>query len=83
MGKRKWHSLDHLVESVKELGGIKYLHGGIYDQSHKHVYEDYSSTIKLMSSAMEETLKRQEERLLKNRILSASETKMVKTVTQI
>lgn len=64
MGTSKWHALEHLVGNLRDLGGIQYMHGGLYEQSHKNFKEDYKLTSKRIHSAMRETLERQEERAL-------------------
>lgn len=64
MGTSKWHALEHVVDNLRDLGGIQYMHGGLYEQSHKNFKEDYKLTSKRVHSAMTETLKRQEERAL-------------------
>jgi len=41
MGTTKWYGLDHLAQDLREVGGIKYLHGGLYEKSHKLFKEDF------------------------------------------
>lgn len=59
MGTSKWHSLDHVVESLRHVGGIEYLHGGLYEHAHKRFKDAYKLTSRRKRSAMEETLRRQ------------------------
>ena len=64
MGTSKWHLLDHLCVDFRRTGGICYMSGGLYEMTHKFVKADYEKTSKRNSSAMSETMRRQEERIL-------------------
>lgn len=64
MGTVKWHLMDHIVADLRAVGGVEYLHGGIYEESHKLFKEDNRLTSRRKASAMAETIKKQEERAL-------------------
>ena len=64
MGTTKFHSLDHLVDDLKVMGGIEYLHGGLFEKVHKILKEDYALTSKRVNTAMQEAIVKNDERRL-------------------
>lgn len=64
MGTSKWYSMEHSLDSLRELGGVEYLNGGLYENSHRRFKEEYRLKSKRFSLEMEETMTRQSRRLL-------------------
>lgn len=52
MGTYKWHCLEHLVDSLKGVGGIEYLRAGHYESAHKITKRAYQITTEQNESAM-------------------------------
>lgn len=61
MGISKWYALDNLVQHLRELGWIEYMHGGLHDRSHKILKEDQNRTSKSITAAMQERMRRKEQ----------------------
>lgn len=53
METSRWHSLHHLVQDLRDVGGVEGLHGGIYVGSHKLFENEYSRTSTRSSVEME------------------------------
>lgn len=59
MATCKWHSLDQITSYIRDTGGIEYLHGRIYESSHKLFKNDNKLTSNRHSSTMDETMRKQ------------------------
>lgn len=66
VGTSKWHSLELVVKDLRDVGGIEYLAGVLYEESLKRSKEDKRITSRPTVDTMNETLQRQEERSLKS-----------------
>lgn len=56
MGASMWHALDHLDQDIREVGGMGYIHGSMYDKSHKIITENYGLTSKRVASVFSEVV---------------------------
>lgn len=61
MGTSKWLALDLLVH-LREVGGVQYFHGGIFEQTHKELKKNYQRTSIRLDSLMTEISSQREER---------------------
>lgn len=58
MGSQKWHILDHLVDALRETGGIEFLHCALYEGSHKDFQNVFRKSSRSWVSTMNEPVKR-------------------------
>lgn len=59
MGTQKWHLLDHLLDAIRHVGDVKFLHCGLYEAAHKVFKNHYRKTSKRRRSVMREVTSRQ------------------------
>lgn len=52
----RWYCLENLVDSLKDVGGIVFLHAGHYESVHKVFERAYQRTFRQNGSAMKEAL---------------------------
>ena len=56
MGTLKFHHLDHVVDDIRNMGGIESLDAGLYEHSHTKGKRCYSRTSKRRTTAMAESM---------------------------
>lgn len=54
-GTEMWHMLDHIVENIREVGGVEYLHAVIYECAHRIIKRDCKRSLLKKKLALEET----------------------------
>lgn len=64
MGFPKWHLLDHIVSDISSLGSVVYMEEDLYEMAHKTAKLDHKYTSKRSNSVMNESMKRQEQRII-------------------
>lgn len=65
MVTQKWHLFDHLVDAIREIGGIEYLHRGLYESADKIFETLYRKSSKRRQSAMDKTVERYNRNVLR------------------
>lgn len=60
---QKWHLLDHIIEGIKHVGGVQYLHERLYESSHRVIETAYRETSRRKRFATDKAFMRQNETL--------------------
>lgn len=68
-GTQKWHLLDHLVDSIKNVGGIQFLHGDFHEGSDKVFKTVCSECPKRRGSAMDDAVRKYNAKSLDEHLL--------------
>lgn len=63
IGKQKWHLLDGLVEAIRHMRGIQFLHEGLYEGLRSLFKTEYEKCLRRLRSAMDETIRLYNEKL--------------------
>lgn len=62
MTTQNLHRLDYLVDAIKHVGGIKFLHGGLHEWSHR-ILKRYMWKLLSKKNAMNDSVHRYSEKL--------------------
>lgn len=58
MGTQKWHLLNYIPDSIREDGGVEYLHAGVLEGAHRISKRQQRKRLWKRKSALEEPLGR-------------------------
>lgn len=54
----KFRMLSHIIQDLKDMGGIAYIHGGLYEKAHKIFKDAYKQTSKRHDTVTDESIRR-------------------------
>lgn len=59
MRTQKWHVLDHFLDTLEKLGGIRFAHAGFYEADHKTFKQNYRGSSQRRILATDEAVRRE------------------------